>query len=174
MIPKTRDRCIKCNACVTVCPTKIDIRNGLNSACINCARCIDACEKVMSPRGEKSLLAYLFGLDNEKKLKRPSALIGLSATMVFFIACVAYAMTIKPYEIELITNPKFYPRFVNDHAVNGFQLIMENHSTTEKTFRLNISEQSNNLKAVIEPHATFSVKANEKRLRISLLKFHQK
>jgi len=71
-------------------------------------------------------------LNNEKKLKRPSALIGLSATMVFFIACVAYAMTIKPYEIELITNPKFYPRFVNDHAVNGFQLIMENHSTTEK------------------------------------------
>jgi cytochrome c oxidase accessory protein FixG len=163
MIPETKDRCIKCNACVSVCPTNIDIRKGLNSACINCARCIDACAKVMSPRGEKSLLAYLFGPDNEKNLKRSSALIGLSATVIFFVACIAYALMIKPYEIELITNSKFYPRFVNAHAINGFQLIMENHSTREKTFTLKISEQSDNLKAIIEPSTIFSVKANEKR-----------
>jgi cytochrome c oxidase accessory protein FixG len=47
--------CIDCNACVQVCPTGIDIRNGSQLACITCALCIDACDAVMAkldrPRG---------------------------------------------------------------------------------------------------------------------------
>ena len=47
--------CIDCNACVTVCPTGIDIKNGTQMECINCTACIDACDAVMDrikkPRG---------------------------------------------------------------------------------------------------------------------------
>ncbi len=47
--------CVDCNRCVVVCPTGIDIRNGLQLDCIGCARCIDACDDVMDklhrPRG---------------------------------------------------------------------------------------------------------------------------
>ena len=47
--------CIDCNMCVQVCPTGIDIRNGLQYECIACAACIDACDSVMDkmnyPRG---------------------------------------------------------------------------------------------------------------------------
>ncbi len=47
--------CISCEACVQVCPTGIDIRNGLQIECIACAACIDACDGVMDkmqyPRG---------------------------------------------------------------------------------------------------------------------------
>jgi cytochrome c oxidase accessory protein FixG len=47
--------CIDCTMCVQVCPTGIDIRNGLQSECIGCAACIDACNTVMDkvgfPRG---------------------------------------------------------------------------------------------------------------------------
>jgi cytochrome c oxidase accessory protein FixG len=47
--------CIDCSACVQVCPTGIDIRNGPQLACITCALCIDACDAVMAkidrPRG---------------------------------------------------------------------------------------------------------------------------
>ncbi len=47
--------CIACNACVVVCPTGIDIRNGTQLECINCTACIDACNRVMDrvkkPRG---------------------------------------------------------------------------------------------------------------------------
>ncbi len=39
--------CIDCNACVDVCPTGIDIRNGTQLECINCTACIDACDSVM-------------------------------------------------------------------------------------------------------------------------------
>lgn len=47
--------CINCNACVDVCPTGIDIRNGLQMECVHCTACIDACDHVMDklkfPRG---------------------------------------------------------------------------------------------------------------------------
>ncbi len=47
--------CIDCNRCVQVCPTGIDIRQGLQIECIGCAACIDACDEVMDkvkrPRG---------------------------------------------------------------------------------------------------------------------------
>ena len=39
--------CVNCNACVQVCPTGIDIRNGTQMECINCTACIDACEATM-------------------------------------------------------------------------------------------------------------------------------
>jgi cytochrome c oxidase accessory protein FixG len=43
---KTGD-CVDCEMCVTVCPTGIDIRNGLQFECVGCAQCIDACNEVM-------------------------------------------------------------------------------------------------------------------------------
>jgi cytochrome c oxidase accessory protein FixG len=52
--------CIDCNRCVQVCPTGIDIRNGLQMECIACAACADACDEVMD------------------KLKRPRGLVGYS------------------------------------------------------------------------------------------------
>jgi len=39
--------CIDCGQCVTVCPTGIDIRNGIQLECVNCAACVDACDAVM-------------------------------------------------------------------------------------------------------------------------------
>jgi cytochrome c oxidase accessory protein FixG len=47
--------CIDCFRCVAVCPTGIDIRNGLQMECIGCANCVDACDEIMDrierPRG---------------------------------------------------------------------------------------------------------------------------
>ena len=44
--------CVDCNRCVVVCPTGIDIRNGLQIECIACAQCIDACDDVMEKLGK--------------------------------------------------------------------------------------------------------------------------
>ncbi|MCG7347010.1 4Fe-4S dicluster domain-containing protein [Sphingomonas sp. ACRSK] len=43
--------CIDCNACVAVCPTGIDIRNGSQIGCITCGLCIDACDQIMTKIG---------------------------------------------------------------------------------------------------------------------------
>jgi cytochrome c oxidase accessory protein FixG len=51
--------CIDCTMCVQVCPTGIDIRNGLQYECIACSACIDACDDVMGKMGyEKGLIKY--------------------------------------------------------------------------------------------------------------------
>ena len=54
-----RGDCIACNACVAVCPTGIDIRDGLQMECIGCAQCIDACDDVMDRVGKpRGLIGY--------------------------------------------------------------------------------------------------------------------
>jgi cytochrome c oxidase accessory protein FixG len=51
--------CVDCGICVQVCPTGIDIRNGLQYMCIGCAACIDACDQVMDKMGyPRGLIRY--------------------------------------------------------------------------------------------------------------------
>lgn len=51
--------CVACNRCVTVCPTGIDIRNGVQMECIACTACIDACDDVMEKTGQaKGLIRH--------------------------------------------------------------------------------------------------------------------
>lgn len=56
--PKLGD-CIDCNLCVQVCPTGIDIRDGLQLECVHCTACMDACDEVMEKIGRpKKLIRY--------------------------------------------------------------------------------------------------------------------
>lgn len=55
---KEAGRCIECNKCVFVCPQGIDIRDGFQLECIACARCIDACDIVMSKLGHETLIDW--------------------------------------------------------------------------------------------------------------------
>jgi cytochrome c oxidase accessory protein FixG len=58
-LPVVGGDCVDCSACVSVCPTGIDIRDGLQMECIGCAQCIDACDNVMDKLGRKSgLIRY--------------------------------------------------------------------------------------------------------------------
>jgi len=89
--------CIDCKACVAVCPTGIDIRNGNQLECISCSRCIDACDNIMVQIGKpKGLIRF----DAESRLRRgrerlvmrPRPLIYASLmavlTVVFLVALV--------------------------------------------------------------------------------------
>ena len=59
--------CVDCTLCVQVCPTGIDIRNGLQNECIACAACIDVCDDVMDKMGyEHGLIRYSSGNGIEK------------------------------------------------------------------------------------------------------------
>jgi cytochrome c oxidase accessory protein FixG len=68
-----RGDCIDCKACVVVCPTGIDIRDGSQLECIQCALCIDACNDIMDRIGRpRGLIAY------DTMAKRQSAMAGVS------------------------------------------------------------------------------------------------
>lgn len=60
--------CIDCMACVNVCPTGIDIRDGQQLECITCALCIDACDDIMTKIGKpRGLIDYLAVSDFERE-----------------------------------------------------------------------------------------------------------
>ncbi len=86
--------CIDCHRCVTVCPTGIDIREGLQMECIGCAACVDACDEIMVKVDRpKGLVRYdsMNGLAGKKrKFLRPRIflytglmLIGMSVLAIF-------------------------------------------------------------------------------------------
>jgi cytochrome c oxidase accessory protein FixG len=57
--PDGHGDCVDCHQCVTVCPTGIDIRNGIQLECVNCTACIDACDEVMDKVGlDRGLVRY--------------------------------------------------------------------------------------------------------------------
>ena len=62
--------CVNCHACIRVCPTGIDIRNGTQLECVNCTACIDACDEIMDHVGKpKGLIRYASENNIAKKEK---------------------------------------------------------------------------------------------------------
>jgi NAD-dependent dihydropyrimidine dehydrogenase PreA subunit len=79
-LEETRERCLRCDACVRSCPMEIDIREGFQIECINCGRCIDACRGVMQRRpGELGLIDYRFGTVKGTRFRPGSKTILLGA-----------------------------------------------------------------------------------------------
>jgi cytochrome c oxidase accessory protein FixG len=82
--------CVDCKRCVVVCPTGIDIRNGLQLDCIGCTQCIDACDEIMDKLGRpRGLVRYdsQRGLDREpRKILRPRLAIYLAVAAIWIVA----------------------------------------------------------------------------------------
>jgi cytochrome c oxidase accessory protein FixG len=89
--------CVDCRLCVAVCPTGIDIRDGVQMECVNCTACIDACDSVMEKTSRPRGLIRYASLDEIQSGVRPrrftprilgycvllAALIGLWVFLVF-------------------------------------------------------------------------------------------
>ncbi len=154
-----RGDCVDCNRCVVVCPTGIDIRNGLQMDCIACTACIDACDEVMvkldRPRG---LVRYdsLRGLAGEKRrFLRPRLYV--YAALLFAGVCAASLALAGRSDFEANALRVAGPPFTLDEGVvrNAFHLHLVNKQSHETTF-------------VIEPRdehgATFVVPLRSVRL----------
>ena len=91
--------CIDCTVCVQVCPTGIDIRDGLQLECIGCGACVDACDSIMDKLGyARGLVRY----SSENELAggkthwlRPR-LIGYAAMLAVMIGAFAWALAERP------------------------------------------------------------------------------
>ena len=90
--------CIDCHMCVQVCPTGIDIRDGLQIDCISCGACIDACDSIMDKMG---YARGLVGYHSERQLQggkthwlRPR-LIGYSIALVLMIGAFIWALNAR-------------------------------------------------------------------------------
>ncbi|MGB0372868.1 MAG: cytochrome c oxidase accessory protein CcoG [Opitutales bacterium] len=122
--------CINCNKCVQVCPTGIDIRQGLQIECIACGSCADACDSVMDSIAKPKGLVRYDSLNALKGGKRRWFRPRLALYGVFFLvgACVAtYSFSLlKPANFG-VTRMRGNPYFVTDsHVRNQFQVRIVN------------------------------------------------
>ncbi|WP_099035778.1 cytochrome c oxidase accessory protein CcoG [Lacimicrobium alkaliphilum] len=123
--------CIDCNLCVQVCPTGIDIRNGLQYECINCGACVDACNGVMAKMGyEPGLISFTSANALKGKaaaLLRPKV-IGYFIVLLCMIAALSFELiTKKPLDIDVVRDrANLYRETLNGSIENVYTLVIMN------------------------------------------------
>ncbi|MFC3679738.1 cytochrome c oxidase accessory protein CcoG [Bacterioplanoides pacificum] len=135
--------CVDCSLCVQVCPTGIDIRDGLQYQCIGCALCIDACDSIMEKLDKpKGLIRYTTEneLEGQKTHFFRPRLIGYAAMLLAMIGGLAYTMiTRTPFELD-VERPRntLYTETANDTVKNAYMLKLMNMSQSPETYLLSV------------------------------------
>ena len=138
--------CIDCGFCVQVCPTGIDIRNGLQYQCISCGLCIDACNSIMDSVGfPRGLIRY----DSERNLHAENPgkphiqwmrfkVLGYAAALVIMIGALLFSIVTRS-DTELRIQQVRQPLFIelSDETVrNRYQLHIVNKTEHEETYTI--------------------------------------
>ena len=145
-VPEELGDCIDCTLCVQVCPTGIDIRDGLQYECIACGACIDACNSIMDK------LEYPHGLiryttQNQLELKparllRPRIFIyGFLLLGLLTLFAVGIAQR-NPLIVDVMRDKQLYR--INDHGniENSYTLRIINKDTQPHTYKLGIDSKA--------------------------------
>ncbi|MBL9022077.1 MAG: cytochrome c oxidase accessory protein CcoG [Myxococcales bacterium] len=166
---KDKGDCVDCKRCIAVCPTGIDIRNGLQLDCVACAACVDACDEIMDklkrPRG---LVRYdsQRGLSGEtRRLWRPR--MGIYAVLgAAGITAASIAVTSRSGFEATMLREKGAPYVVEGETVrNSFTLHLVNKEGASENLRIE-PEPSEGLSYVVsEPEVTIESLADT-RVRI--------
>lgn len=150
--------CVDCTLCVQVCPTGVDIRQGLQSGCINCGLCIDACDTVMDkleqPRGlirfaslqelatpsttsAELLPRPVLGWRVLQQLRRPRVALYASLLVCTGMALVIGVVNHSTLRMDAMRDRHVMSREVEGGAVeNVYHLLLINASTETRTVRL--------------------------------------
>lgn len=149
---KTGD-CIDCKACVRVCPTGIDIRNGTQLECINCTACIDACDEIMEAVDKpKQLIRYASenNIAKKEKLKITTRIKGYS----FLLLAIASALFIMlatrdAVDITILrTQGMIYQSLPNGYIGNLYSARIFNKTHKDIEVSLSIPEDEGSIEVI--------------------------
>ncbi|HEU6454477.1 MAG TPA: cytochrome c oxidase accessory protein CcoG, partial [Roseateles sp.] len=139
--------CIDCELCVQVCPTGIDIRQGLQYECIGCAACIDVCDGVMdkmgTPRGlirydtENGLEQHLSPRQRWARVLRPRVLV-YGTVLLLICSAVMYSLLSRhSFRVDVVRDRASLARIVEDGWVeNVYRLQIMNATESPQRYRL--------------------------------------
>ena len=139
--------CIDCTLCVQVCPTGIDIRNGLQYECIGCGACADVCDEVMEKLGyPKGLVKYSTqnGMANHwsraqmiRRAFRPRVLV-YSAILLTIVAALGVSLWMRvPLKVDVIRDRGALARMVEMGRIeNVYRVQLMNASESERELQV--------------------------------------
>jgi cytochrome c oxidase accessory protein FixG len=139
--------CIDCTLCVQVCPTGIDIRNGLQNECIACAACIDVCDEVMLKMNyPKGLIRYSSGRGMADKLTAPQMVKRVWRPRVWFYGVLLLVAgtffigglsTRKGFAVDVIKDRGTMSRELGNGDIENIYLMKVMNATEEaQTYRV--------------------------------------
>ncbi|MEI7784206.1 MAG: cytochrome c oxidase accessory protein CcoG [Betaproteobacteria bacterium] len=141
--------CIDCGLCVQVCPTGIDIRNGLQYECISCSACIDVCDSVMDkmhyPRGlvrystPNGLVLGLSVAQMWRRVARPRVLV-YTAVLLTVVAAVLGSLLLRmPFKVDVVRDRASIARVVDAGRIeNVYRLQIMNASEHAQSYTLQV------------------------------------
>ena len=136
--------CIDCHLCVQVCPTGIDIRDGLQYECIACAACIDACDSIMDkmnyPRGLVRYTTENALQGKASRILRPRVLV-YATILAVMISGLAYSMATRtPVILDVIRDRNtLFREAPGDMIENIYTLKLINQSNSPRSFYLEVA-----------------------------------
>ena len=135
--------CIECHLCVQVCPTGIDIRDGLQMACIGCAACIDACDSVMDKMGyARGLVRYTSEHElqgGKTHLLRPR-LIGYAVVLVAMIGALVIALDQRSMvSLDVIKDRGLFRENSQGQIENIYSLKIINKTQEPQRYRVSLN-----------------------------------
>ena len=139
--------CVNCGICVQVCPTGIDIRNGLQYQCIGCTACIDGCNDVMdrvgAPRGlirystQNALERHLTPAQTLARALRPRVLVYASILAAIVIGAAIGLYARVPLKVDVIRDRAAIAREVEGGRIeNVYRLQIMNTAEAKRTFEI--------------------------------------
>ncbi|PCJ50558.1 MAG: cytochrome c oxidase accessory protein CcoG [Gammaproteobacteria bacterium] len=136
--------CVDCTVCVQVCPTGIDIRDGLQYECISCALCIDACNEVMAKIGYAPDL-ILYATEHEmagtKTNNLRPRLAGYGLVIILMIMLfIGSLITRDTLALDVIRDRNQLFRITSENFIeNSYTLKIMNKTQHQKTYSLMVS-----------------------------------
>jgi cytochrome c oxidase accessory protein FixG len=169
-----RGHCIDCNQCVAACPMGIDIRDGDQLECINCALCIDACNDVMKRVGlPLNLIAYDTYENVERRSRGEKARFHiLRPRLALYIGAITVVAGIMLFglstraTVEVSVQRERTPTFVrlSDGSIrNAYTVKVQNHSNMPRMFSLSATGMNNLDIKMIGADQTFEVEGDRMR-----------
>ncbi|WP_370675679.1 cytochrome c oxidase accessory protein CcoG [Pleomorphomonas sp. PLEO] len=142
--------CIDCKACVQVCPTGVDIREGLQLGCIQCGLCIDACDTVMHKVGrEPGLIGYDTDMNIARRsegkppiyrIVRPRTVL-YAALIVLIGGFMIYTLANRAFQGVSVLHDRnpLYVNLSDGGTRNGYTVRLINKRPHERHFALTVS-----------------------------------
>jgi len=135
--------CIDCFACVRVCPTGIDIRNGTQLECVNCTACIDACDDIMVKVDKpKGLIRYASenSITDGVKLKFNRRIKAYSVVLVLLLSLLSFLLVSRTdLDVTLMrTSGMTYTKLADGSLSNLYNLKLANKTHKDIDFTLKL------------------------------------
>lgn len=150
---RTTGDCIDCKKCVLVCPTGIDIRDGVQMDCVGCTACMDACDEVMDKIGfPKGLIRY--ASENQIAKRAPfhfsSRMKAYSALLMILVVAMGFMIATRQTIDTYISRVKgqLYQEVVPDRIGNLFEAKIINKTIAEIPVELKLENKSGEIKLI--------------------------